>query len=227
MKPYYQDKWVTIYNGDCREVLPQLDVKVDLILTDPPFLTLFGTTENKNELGNYTILEGWWNDIMRVVNPVIKPAGNLITCCDWRTYPSFWRVALQNSIIPRNMVVWIHNAARHWHMFRFCHQLALIAQKPPTSPTDCPSGKLFDYWIEDNVRTLDRDHPVEKPIGFIKYLMLPATKPNDVVLDLFGGVGTTAMAAKELDRQCIILEIEEKYCEKAARRCCQEVMELV
>ena len=37
MKPYYQDKWVTIYHGDCREILPQLDVKVDLVLTDPPY----------------------------------------------------------------------------------------------------------------------------------------------------------------------------------------------
>jgi len=227
MKPYYQDKWVTIYHGDCREILPQLDVRVDLVLTDPPFLTLFGTTENKNELGNYTILEGWWNDILRVTCPLIKTSGNLITCCDWRTYPSFWRVSIQNHIIPRNVVVWIHNAARKWHMFRYCHQFALIAQKPPTHPTDCPSGKLFDYWIEDNIPTLDRDHPVEKPVGFIKYLMLPATKPNGIVLDLFGGVGTTAMAAKELDRQCIILEIEERYCEIAARRCSQEVMELV
>jgi len=37
MNPYYQDKWVTIYHGDCREILPQLDVKVDLVLTDPPY----------------------------------------------------------------------------------------------------------------------------------------------------------------------------------------------
>ncbi len=37
MKPYYQDKWVTIYLGDCREILPVLDCKVDLVLTDPPY----------------------------------------------------------------------------------------------------------------------------------------------------------------------------------------------
>ena len=43
MKPYYQDKWVTIYHGDCREILPQLDVKVDLVLTDPPYGAIGGS----------------------------------------------------------------------------------------------------------------------------------------------------------------------------------------
>jgi len=207
-KPYYGDEWVTIYHGDCREILPTLE-KVDLVLTDPPFLTLFGTTENKNELGNYTILEGWFNDLLRLWKPSIKPAGNMIVLCDWRTYPSFWRVAISNNMIPRNLVVWIHNAARKWHMFRYCHQLALVAQKPPTKPTDVPAGKLFDYWIENNVPTLDRDHPV-----------------NDVILDPFLGSGTTAMAAKKLNRKCIGIEIEEKYCEIAAKRCSQGVFNL-
>src|SRR4030042_1712587 len=225
MKPYYEDRWVTIYHGDCREILPQLDVKVDLVLTDPPFLVLFGTTETKNELGNYTIMEGWFNDQLRLWNPCIKPAGNLVLLCDWRTYPSFWRVALQNSIMPRNMVVWIHNAARHWHMFRYCHQLALVAQKPPTSPTDCPSGKLFDYWIEDNVKTLDRDHPTEKPEGYLGYLITAATKENDTILDPFLGSGTTCYCAKKLNRYSIGIEIEEKYCEISAKRCSQEVMD--
>jgi DNA modification methylase len=110
-------------------------------------------------------------------------------------------------------------------MFRYCHQFALVAQKPPTRPTECPGGKLFDYWIENNIPTLERDHPTEKPIGLIKYLMQPASTIGSVVVDLFGGIGTTAMAAKELGRQCILIEIEERNCEVAARRCCQEVME--
>jgi len=132
MKPYYQDKWVTIYHGDCREILPELDSQIDLVLADPPFLTLFATSDKKaigirNEIGNYTILEGWWNDILRLIKPLLKPSGNQVTFCDWRTYPSFWRVSLRNEIMPRNLVVWIHNAARKWHMFRYCHQLAMVA----------------------------------------------------------------------------------------------------
>jgi tRNA G10 N-methylase Trm11 len=52
MTPYYSDKWVTIYHGDCREILPQLD-KVDLVLTDPPYG--IGEAAGKNlTRGNWT-----------------------------------------------------------------------------------------------------------------------------------------------------------------------------
>ena len=226
MKPYYEDEAVTIYHGDCREILPQLDTMVDLVLTDPPFLILFGTKENKAELGNYTILEGWFADQLRLWQQLLKPAGNMIVLCDWRTYPSFWRVSLEQKMFPRNLVVWIHKAARKWHMFRFCHQLALIAQKPPTHPTACPPGKLFDYWAEGNVPTPDRNHPTEKPLAYIEYLMQPACEVGGRVLDPFLGSGTTAVAAKKLGRRCIGIEIEERYCEIAANRCRQVVMEL-
>jgi len=222
MKPYYDSDGITIYHGDCRDVLPSLP-KVDLVLTDPPFLILFGTTESKAELGNYTILEGWFNDQLRLWKPLIKPAGNMIIFCDWRTYPSFWRVSLQNHIIPRNMVVWIHNAARHWHLFRYCHQLALVAQQPPTAICDVPEGKRFDYWIENNVPTLAREHPTEKPIDYLMYLIQASTKTDDLILDPFMGSGTTLRAAKDLGRKAIGIEIEEKYCEIAARRMSQSV----
>lgn len=112
-------------------------------------------------------------------------------------------------------------------MFRYCHQLALVVQRPPTRPTDCPPGKLFDYWVENNVPTLERDHPVEKPEGFVSYLIQPATSEGDIILDPFLGGGTTCFCAKKLNRRSIGIEIEERYCELAARRCSQEVMELV
>jgi site-specific DNA-methyltransferase (adenine-specific) len=144
IEPYYRDPSadIAIYCADCRDILPKIpNESVDLVLTDPPFLVMFGTTEEKNELGNYTILEGWLADQLRLWKPVIKSAGNLMLLCDWRTYPSFWREAIKQRLIPRNLVVWIHGAARKWHLFRYCHQLALVAQKPPVKP--CASWQTF------------------------------------------------------------------------------------
>jgi len=85
---------------------------------------------------------------------------------------------------------------------------------------------LFDYWVENNVPTLDREHPTEKPEGFVTYLIQPACGEGGVLLDPFLGSGTTCFCAKKLNRYSIGIEIEEKYCEIAARRCSQEVMEL-
>ena len=107
MKPYYEDSHVTIYHKDCRDMSEVGRATIDLIATDPPFLVLFGTTEDKNQIGNYTMLEGWFNDLLHIWKPTMKPASNLILLCDWRTYPSFWRVAILNGIVPRNLVVWL------------------------------------------------------------------------------------------------------------------------
>ena len=70
------------------------------------------------------------------------------------------------------------------------------------------------------------DHPTQKPNQIIAHLIARYSKPNDLILDPFLGSGTTAYCAKKLNRRCIGIEIEEKYCEIAANRCRQMVMEL-
>ena len=69
-------------------------------------------------------------------------------------------------------------------------------------------------------------HPSQKPRKLISALINYASKPNDLILDPFLGSGTTAYCAKKLNRKCIGIEISEKYCEIAVKRCSQSVMEL-
>uniref|UniRef100_A0A6M3LE78 Putative methyltransferase n=1 Tax=viral metagenome TaxID=1070528 RepID=A0A6M3LE78_9ZZZZ len=67
-------------------------------------------------------------------------------------------------------------------------------------------------------------HPCAKPTNAWTWLTNKASLPNDLILDPFLGSGTTAYCAKKLNRKCIGIEIEEKYCEIAAKRCSQSVM---
>jgi len=67
------------------------------------------------------------------------------------------------------------------------------------------------------------DHPTQKPIKLIRRLLAPT---KGVIIDPFMGSGTTLRAAKDLNRKCIGIEIEEKYCEISARRCSQSVLKL-
>jgi len=70
-----------------------------------------------------------------------------------------------------------------------------------------------------------RAHPHQKPIGLFTEII--ASFQNGLILDPFMGSGTTLRAAKDLGRKAIGIEIEEKYCEIAAKRCAQEVMNLI
>jgi len=70
------------------------------------------------------------------------------------------------------------------------------------------------------------NHPTVKPLKLMSYLITLGSRPGDIVLDPFGGSGTTALASKLLSRKCIISEIKEKYCEIAAKRCSQGVFDL-
>lgn len=223
MTPYYQDEAVTIFHGDQREIVPTLG-KVDAIVTDPPFLAVFGTTEDRHDLGNYLIAETWMETCVAEWSPIVIPGGHLVLCCDWRTYPIFWRAVMRGRWEQRNLVVWSHMAGRKWGVFRFAHQLAFVAQKPPSAPRPAPGGHAFDIWTERNVLTAERSHPTEKPVSYMEYLIDGIGAVS--VLDPFMGSGTTLRAAKNLGLTAVGIELDERYCEVAANRLAQEVLAL-
>ncbi|MDD4873377.1 MAG: site-specific DNA-methyltransferase [Dehalococcoidales bacterium] len=85
---------------------------------------------------------------------------------------------------------------------------------------DMPA-KIYRKWVV----SYDKYHPTQKPDDLMVWC-LSFFPEADLILDPFLGSGTTALAAKILNRKCIGIEIEEKYCEIAAKRCCQSVMRL-
>jgi len=78
-----------------------------------------------------------------------------------------------------------------------------------------------------STRVAERNgHPCPKPVEWMRWLVQRAMDESDVVLDPFAGSGTTLRAAKDLGRHAIGIEIEERYCQIAAERCAQEVLDL-
>lgn len=248
MKYYYEDKWVTIYHGDCREILPQLDVKVDLVLTDPPY----GCSNDKDDVLDLSVFD-------KVVVKMTDGSG-LFCFCGQETIDLFMAKLRQLQLAWLNTIVWRYDNTIPRERFRFAisYDPVLFYSKGKLKHFDLdsvrvpykskerlrnPVYKNGKPWYPNPLGALRKDvwevpavtspaytnekvaHKWQKPIELLKPMILATTSEGDLILDPFLGSGTTCYCAKKLNRYSIGIEIEEKYCEIAAKRCMQESFE--
>jgi site-specific DNA-methyltransferase (adenine-specific) len=226
MTPYYQDDAVTIYHGDALEIAPTLGA-VDLIMTDPPFFMPATHYQSRvgwqRSWGDTSILGAWWRFVVAALVPRLRPTGHFITFCDDESYPVFYP-ELYGRFDALAALVWDKGMGMG-SPWRRSHEL-LIAARWSGSKWTGGQGEP-DIIRARRIPSADRIHPVDKPTDLLARLIEPTTAPGDAVLDPFMGGGSTIEAAKNLGRKAIGIEIEERYCEIAARRCSQEVLGLL
>jgi len=198
MKPYYQDEWVTIYHGDCREILPELP-KVDLVLTDPPY------PNNANHFNDGVVVakDVLWN--IEVGNTMV-----------------FWN-ELEHPPVNNTLVavhIWYRNNSNRPDNYEPIYEFCVDGGKRASRVLSYP---VIAVGLTGCIEATG--HPTQKNQKLILQL-IQLSRTKGIILDPFLGSGTTCYCAKKLNRKSIGIEIEEKYCEIAARRCSQSVMEL-
>jgi len=240
MEPYYSDKWVSIYLGDCREILPTLDVKVDLVFGDPPYNVM--GLDGFVDLAVYRRWsKGWIEECFKLLNnngalilagrqPILSYL--LVDICEaGRVFREFITWHKVDSITP----------AREYHSTNY-EQFAIFTKWTPKTfnyiPVESSSGNYGkernagSVWSHPKISSHHKEgteHPTQKPEAFIDRFIGSYSNINNIILDPFLGSGTTCYCAKKLNRYSVGIEIEEKYCEIAAKRCQsinQEAMEL-
>lgn len=226
MTPYYQDDAVTIYHGDAREVLPQL-APADVIVTDPPYSSggfqeagksagSIGTRSTETIQYDNLSTRGY-ERLMREVLRHCNQADEIFVFTDWRmwvyTYDALesagWRV--------RNMLVWDKMQMGMGMPWRNQHELIAFGKRSPGRIIDGKLGNVLRF-----ARSGNDHHPTEKPAVLLRTII--GNSDGDLILDPFMGSGSTLRAAKDAGRHAIGIEIEERYCEIAAKRCAQDVL---
>jgi DNA modification methylase len=214
VKPYYDHAGITIYHGDCREIAPALGFS-GLVVSDPPY------------------------GIDHPTDYAARGRDNLAPCRDYA--PVFG----DGSEFDPSWMLRIGCGRILWGGNWFAHRL------PPTGGwlvwdkerpddldqatcelawTDCVKGvrRIRHLW-HGMMRASQEPlvHPTQKPEKVMRWCMsTPWTSEGDI-LDPYMGSGTTLRAAKDLGRRAIGIEIEERYCEIAAKRLSQEVFPFV
>jgi len=260
MKPYYEHGGITIYLGDCRDVLadwmslaaPVAGGSVDLLLADPPY----GDTSlawDERDLS--------W---LRAAGPTVRDAGSVWCFGSLRMFMAQadqiaalgWRVS-QDLVWEKQ-----NGSGFHTDRFRRVHEHALHlyrstarwedVYKAPVTTADATArtvrrktrpthtGNIGDsaYVSRDGGPRLMRsvvyarnchgsaDHPTQKPLGILRPLISYSCPVGGLILDPTMGAGSTLVAAREMRRRAVGIEIDERFCEAAARRLSQGVLAL-
>jgi site-specific DNA-methyltransferase (adenine-specific) len=228
MQPYYQDdrSGITIYLGDCREVLPTLG-KFDALLTDPPFGVNLGETSGRGSepgTGRHGLrLKAYASYVDSYENFVgsIVPALNMaLDVCSRGAVFSGPHIHEQRKPAAIGGVFTRSTSTRHCWGFKSLQPVLFYG----TAPDLHLGGKATMLDSSARPDRLGNAHPVPKPYEWMTWLVQIASRSGESVLDPFCGSGTTLVAAKNLGRRAIGIEIEERYCEIAAKRLAQEVL---
>jgi site-specific DNA-methyltransferase (adenine-specific) len=219
VKPYYEDSAVQIFHGDCREIVPQLG-KFDLLLTDPPY-----GIDYRPDYGNRRLPNGGWMQRSEGVkvhgdNKPFDP----VPILKFATHSILWGANHYCVRLPDGTGSWLI-----WDK-----RCGIV---PPRCQSDCEIAwssvdvgdrifrHLWDGMLKASERGISRVHPTQKPIELMAWCM-KLIPDCQTIIDPFMGSGTTLRAAKDLGRKAVGIEIEEKYCEIAAKRMSQEVLQL-
>jgi len=216
MKPYFETDLVTLYHGDCLENLEWLSA--DVLVTDPPYGMAYKSNMDRGSRTNWhekingdddtqlreSALGLWGNDKAALVFgtwKAEKPANTKQTVI-WDKTPCGFMGDLS---IP----------------FGSAHEeIYCLGKVGWTGTREASIVKAQMLMSGDKDRP---DHPTPKPIGLMEKLI---SKTIGTIADPFAGSGATLIAARNLGRKVIGIELEEKYCEMIANRLSQEAFDL-
>ena len=204
--------------------------KADMIFTDPPYGMSYGggRAEGSTEKGALVKAHGMIkNDDLRdeeliklVKNSLqtalskTKQGGSAYICFTWRTYTEFYKAITDAGFNIKNCLVWdkrsiglgqSHYRPQHEFIF-YCGQ-QWYGDKSQS-----------DVWQMSRGSTSNYVHPTQKPVEIISKAIKNSSKKEDIILDSFGGAGSTLIACEKLIRKARIMELDPKYCDVIIKR---------
>lgn len=235
--PYYQDDAVTIYHGDNREILPSLS-SVGLVVTSPPYnLNGDGNVSTGTAFRNlgkgyasyaddmpHDLYVGWQRHTLRLLWATLADDGAIYY--NHKVRVGGERCKFPHELVPtdlpiRQQIIWDRGSGfnRQFTYYVPRHEVILLIAKPAFRTN---TRSVDDVWAISF--ETGGEHPAPFPLRLAS--MAINTTNAELVLDPYMGSGTTLRAAKDCGRKAIGIELDERYCEIAAKRMGQEVLAL-
>lgn len=201
--------------GDCIDVMRSMPwACVDFILTDPPYLVNYRDRSGRRVANDDN--DAWLKPSFRQMYRVLRPDSLCVSFYGWNkvdTFMAAWREAGFDVV---GHIVFRKRYSSKARYLSYEHESAYLLAKGRPSLPSSPVPDVLDWQYSGN-----RLHPTQKPVQPLRTLIDAFTKPGAVVLDPFCGSGSTLIAAQELGRRFIGIELDEQHHRTASSRIAQ------
>lgn len=231
MTPYYEQDGVVIYHGDCRDVMTALESDgCDLLLTDPPYGVDWQSNSRQLAFAPIAGDDGTFD--------VVTALGDAVRCLRGsRHMYVFGRWDLSSLALGGlSELVWdkvgmsagdvdtVWGVSHEYITFGVKANAAQRRNGKGNGPARLRRGSVLRYQRPSGVEV--SLHPTEKPVPLLRELIESSSRFGELILDPFAGCGSTLVAARLEGRSAIGIEIDERYCETAAKRVAQGALGL-
>lgn len=202
----------TVTRGDCVQVMKEMPSgSVDFIVTDPPYLVRYSDRSGRTVKNDDN--DKWIDPAFAQMHRVLKDGTFCVSFYAWNKVDRFMEAWRKAGFHVAGHIVFPKKYASSSRFMSYQHEQAyLLVKGHPTAPENPPPDVI--PWTY----TGNRLHPTQKPVGIFTPLLEAFSKPGDVVLDPFAGSGSTLVAARDLGRRFIGIELDEQHHRTASAR---------
>lgn len=197
--------------------------QADMVFTDPPY-AIFGSSNGlAADICDDKMVRPFFRSILAAIQASLKLYGHSYVFCDWRSWGAWWEECKSTQLAAKNMIVWDKGNGLG-AMYTMGHELMLFCTHEPSHSKmrNSNSGQrtISDYnvWKIGRTNHKEKIHNAQKPVELVERAIKNSSDNGDRVLDLFGGSGSTMVAAQKIGRSAYLMEYEPNYCDGIVKR---------
>lgn len=208
---------------------------VDCVVTDPPYAIYGSSTGVGSDVADDRMVGAFFERVLRAIADRLRRNGHAYVFCDWRSWATWWDSGRRvRDLSCHNMLVWdkgsaglgsnwanTHELIGFWQrreerkkMFGRSQAGVRVVNRPNILRANRTGQTGFEREREDG----QREHNAAKPVDLLRELVCASTDPGELVLDLFGGSGSTMIACELTRRRGVAVEIEPRWIDVSVRR---------
>lgn len=199
--------------------------KIGLIATDPPYAIYGSSTGIASDIADDKMVRPFFEKVLTIAKDRLEWFAHCYVFCDWRSWPAIWEACRDvPHIEAKNLLIWDKGDSGLGSNYANTYECVGFFMKLPKQKVmgGRPSGQRSVYkpnmMRHNRVTGKDRMHNAAKPVALMRDLIENSSEPGDIVLDPFGGSGSTLIAAEQTGRACFAVEIDPGCCDIIVKR---------